>query len=227
MSTQDYLDFELNVEALDARKLRVTVANSPVGSVSVDTANPFTPDELTRVIGLLEGSVQATRSVLNQEIRAFGEKLFNTVFSWQGYAAYPASLERAGASGLRIRLGLAAPGPRATIPWELLRDPRTDYLALSRQTPVIRFPRVLTVRPLVEVRLPLRVLVVIASPGDQEKIDVEGEWRALQDATADLRNRGLLELERLADAQLATLQPKLREGIEYQIFHFICHAAFD
>src|SRR5258708_31426822 len=227
MSSQDYLAFELNVEALDGNKLRVTVANAPVGSVSVDAANPFTPDELTRVIGLLEGSVQATGSPLKEEIRGSGEKLFNAIFSGQVYAAYLASVERAGASGLRIRLGLEDAGPLATIPWELIRDPRTDYLALSRQTPIIRFPRVLTVRPLVEVRLPLRVLVVIASPGDQEKIDVEGEWRALQDATADLRNRGLLELERLDDAQLVTLQHKLREGIEYQIFHFICHAAFD
>src|SRR5258708_18168265 len=110
MSSQDYLAFELNVEALDGNKLRVTVANSPVGSVSVDAANPFTPDELTRVIGLLEGSVQATRSALNQEIRAFGEKLFNAIFSGQVYAAYLASVERAGASGFASGLASKIPG---------------------------------------------------------------------------------------------------------------------
>jgi hypothetical protein len=34
MATQDYLDFELNIETLPNDQLRVTLANSPVGSVS-------------------------------------------------------------------------------------------------------------------------------------------------------------------------------------------------
>src|SRR5271165_5126011 len=103
MSVQDYLDFELNVELLDGGRLRITVNASPVGSVQAQIANPFTDADITRVLGLLEGSIQATRSALNQEIRAFGEKLFTTIFSGQVYAAYLASLDRAGAGGLRIR----------------------------------------------------------------------------------------------------------------------------
>src|SRR5258708_33161083 len=140
MATQDYLDFELNVEALDNNRLRITVSNSPVGSVSVEVVNPFTLDEIARVIGLLEGSTQAPRAELNQSIRAFGEKLFNTVFSGQVYAAYLASQERAGDSGLRIRLGLEDAGPLQDFPWEFLRDPRNDYLVLLRQTAVVRLP---------------------------------------------------------------------------------------
>ena len=227
MANQDYVNFELNVEALDGNRLRVTVDDSPVGSVSVEVPNPVTPDEITNIIGLLEGSIQASRSDVAKAARAFGEKLFGGIFSGQVSAAYLASQERAGDAGLRIKLGLDDSGPLASLPWELLRDPRTDYLALSRQTPLVRFPRVLTTRPLVEVNLPLRVLVMISSPTDQEKLDVEGEWAALQEATADLRRRGLLELERLPDAQLVTLQRKLRDGTNYQAFHFIGHSAFD
>src|SRR5258708_6832009 len=227
MATQDYLDFELNVEALDNNRVRITVSNSPVGSVSVEVADPFTPEEIARVIGLLEGSIQSGRAELNQTIRAFGEKLFNTLFTGQVYAAYLASQERAGDAGLRIRLGLEDSGPLQDLPWEMLRDPRNDYLVLSRQTPVVRFPRVLTVRPLLALPLPLRVLVMISNPVDQDKINVEGEWTALQEATADLRSRGLLELERLPDAQLVTLQRKLRDGINYQVFHYIGHSAYD
>src|SRR5882724_10811867 len=101
MATQDYVNFELNVEALDANRIRVTVGDSPVGSVAVEVANPFTTDDISRVIGLLEGTVQSTRPALNTEIRAFGEKLFNTIFSGQIYAAYLASQDRVGAAGLR------------------------------------------------------------------------------------------------------------------------------
>ncbi len=226
MATQDYLNFELNIEAYD-NKLSVTVNDSPVGSVAVEVANPFTADEIARMIGILEDSIQVTRAEKNQQSRVFGEKLFNTIFSGQIYAAYLASQERAGADGLRIRLGLDNAGSLEDAPWELLRDPRADYLALSRQTPIIRYPRILTVRPLVEVTLPLRVLVMISSPSDQQRLDVEAEWRSLQEATADLRARGLLEMERLDDAQLLTLQRKLRSGTLYHVFHYIGHAAFD
>ncbi len=213
MAAEDYLDFELNVEALDGgkdgNKLRITVNNSPVGSVSVEAANPFTPDEIGSVIALLEGSTQATRSELAQMVRIFGEKLFGTIFSGQVYAAYLASLEK---GNLRIRLGLEDSGVLADIPWEVLRDPKADYLALSRQTPIVRYPRVLTVRPLVEVRLPLRVLVMIASPDDQEALDVDAEWRALEESTAELRNGGLLELDRVEDGQLVTKRQEFGAG---------------
>jgi hypothetical protein len=159
--------------------------------------------------------------------RTFGERLFSTIFAGQVYAAYVNSRTQAGEDGLRIKLGLDSAESLEDLPWELLRDPTGDYLALSRQTPILRYPRLLNTRPLVEVSLPLRVLVLISSPHDQEPLDVEGEWRALQEATADLRSRGLLELERVDDAQLTTLQRKLRAGVSYQVFHFIGHAAFD
>ena len=55
MANRDYLDFEMNVEALDGSRLRVTVTSSPVGSVSVETTNPFTSDDIVHIIGLLEG----------------------------------------------------------------------------------------------------------------------------------------------------------------------------
>src|SRR5207244_10415847 len=127
MANRDYLDFEMNVEALDSSRLRVTVTSSPVGSVSVETTNPFTTDDIAHIIGLLEGSVPSTRADLNKAVRDFGEKLFNTIFAGQIYAAYLSSIDRAGDAGLRIRLGLDDSGMLADAPWELLRDPRSDY----------------------------------------------------------------------------------------------------
>jgi hypothetical protein len=227
MATQDYLDFELNIETLPNDQLRVTLANSPVGSVSVEVPNPITPAEATRIIGILDGSTRAPRGEAARAARAFGEKLFSAVFSGQIYAAYLTSRSQAGERGLRVRLNLDKAESLYDLPWELLRDPSGDYLALSRQTPIIRYPRLINIRPVVEVSLPLRVLVLISSPKDQATLNVEAEWQSLQEATADLRQRGLLELERVDDAQLITLQRKLRSGVSYQVFHYIGHATFD
>ena len=227
MATQEYLDFELTVEALPNGQLRVTLANSPVGSVAVDVPNAITPAEAERIIGILDGRTRVPRGEAARAARAFGEKLFSLLFSGQIYAAYLTSRSQAGERGLRVRLNLDKAEALADLPWELLRDPSGDYLALSRQTPIIRYPRLITVRPIVEISLPLRVLVLISSPKDQAALNVEAEWQSLQEATADLRQRGLLELERVDDAQLITLQRKLRGGVSYQVFHYIGHATFD
>jgi CHAT domain/CARDB len=225
---QDYLDFELTIELLPSGKLRITVVNSPVGSVANEIANPFSAEDISRILAVLDGSSRTTRGEAARAARAFGEKLFGAVFSGQIYAAYLASLNQVGEkAGLRIKLGLENANELTDLPWELLRDPNGDYLVLSRKTPVLRYPRLLTVRPLVEVVLPLRVLVLISSPKDQDALDVEAEWRGLLEATNELRARGLLELERVDNAQLVTLQRKLRAGTNYQIFHYIGHAAFD
>jgi hypothetical protein len=227
MATQEYLDFELTIEALPNDQLRVTLANSPVGSATVDVPNPITPAEAERIIKILDGTRRVPRDEATRAARVFGEKLFSAVFSGQIYGAYLASRAQAAERGLRLRLNLDKAEALYDLPWELLHDPSSDYLALSRQTPIVRYPRVIDVRPVVEISLPLRVLVLISSPSDQAALDVEAEWRSLQEATADLRQRGLLELERVDDAQLIVLQRKLRSGVSYQIFHYIGHATFD
>ncbi|GAB4555656.1 MAG: hypothetical protein OHK0023_27130 [Anaerolineae bacterium] len=227
MAAQTYLDFELNIEALSPDQLRVTLANSPVGSSSVDVPTPVTEADIKQVIGVLDGSQRVTRSEAARTARAFGEKLFSGIFTGQIYAAYLASRAQAGNNGLRIRLNLDKAGELDRLPWELLRDPNNDYLALSRATPIIRYPRLINVRPPLEISLPLRVLVLISSPKDQEPLNVEAEWQSLLDATETLRKRGLLEIDRVDDAQLVNLQRKLREGTSYQVFHYIGHAAFD
>lgn len=227
MSDGDYLDFELRIETLGTDRLRVQVVTSPVGSVSVEVPNTLTAEETARILGILDGSAHVSRGEGARIARAFGEKLFALIFSGQVYAAYLASQSRAGETGLRIKLGLDDAKTLEELPWELLRDPNGDFLVLSRTTPVIRYPRLLTVRPLLDVSLPLRVLVMISSPNDLPQLDVEAEWRALQDSTADLRARGLLELHRIDDAHLNVLQRKLREGTAFQVFHFIGHAGYD
>jgi 8-oxo-dGTP pyrophosphatase MutT (NUDIX family) len=214
------VDFKLGIAAPDANTMRVTVADL----APMDVPRPFTDADLARVLGLLSGTLEASRGEINRVCRQFGEQLFNGVFTGTVATAYQNALTH---GEVRIRLNLDEAGDLADVPWELMRDPRTDYLALSRTVAIVRTPNTPILRPIIEISYPLRVLVVIANPGDQTPIDADEEWQALKQSTAALRARGLLHLERVADGRPATLQRKLREGVPYQIFHFMGHAAYD
>ena len=228
---QAYLDFELRIEDLGEGRYRATVVDMPLGEgpsqVSNDFRLPFAPDELARILDILGGRVRVSQAELLRTARAFGEALFDAVFAGPVYTVYFSSRDRARtAQGLRIKLALDDAGDLASLPWELLRDPAIDYLALSRTTPLVRHPRRLVIRPRPVFRPPLRILVMISSPADLPPVDAEAEWQNVLAATAQLRARGLLELERIEDASLRALQRTLRAR-DFHVFHYIGHSTFD
>ena len=67
---------------------------------------------------------------------------------------------------------------------------------------------------------------MISSPTDYVQLDVQREWATLNQALANLQETGLVTLEQLEEATLASLQRRLRLA-EYNIFHFIGHGGFD
>lgn len=223
MTVSEYADFELKIEASE-EGLQITVVQSPAGTGTAKIAHPFNQDEVLTIMNLLSNRSAVSRNEKLNTLREFGDTLFNAIFTETSLGQlYDNSLKRAAPRGLRIRLNLEAAGPYADLPWELMRDPRSDFLALYRQTPLVRYLPIQT-RPAIEIRLPLRVLVVIAGPRDLQPIDIEAEWRMLNESTAAVQARGLLHLERLESAQLIHLQRKLGEGTPYQVLHFIGHA---
>ncbi|MEP6872575.1 MAG: CHAT domain-containing protein [Anaerolineaceae bacterium] len=138
------------------------------------------------------------------------------------------SVEQASAqdAGLRIRLRLSETPELADLPWEYLYNaPLNRFLSLSTETPVVRYldlPE--RVQPLC-VELPIRVLVMVASPNDYPPLDVEVEWSKLKDALKDLEADGRVILERLPTATLQGLQRRLRRE-SCHVFHFIGHGGF-
>lgn len=228
-----YLNFVIELSALPApvpaqARYRISVS-SPIGEAAVDVDSPFSAADIERYLAVL-GREQpgTTRAQESQTAREFGDRIFNFLIrnNEDINAAYFASLERAGNNGLRIRLSLENAGELARLPWEYLRDPNREFLALSRSTPVVRYSQQLTLRRPLNITIPLRVLVMISTPKGLPELDVEGEWQRLNEATADLQRRGLLLLERLDSATLIDLQRKLRAG-EYHVFHFIGHSDFN
>lgn len=224
-----YVNFVLALTEQPDGKYQISVLESPVGETSVTVDNPFNAASIREAIELVTSDAgSASRFAQTRAARQLGQQLFNFLIRQNDdiNAAYFASLDRAGSDWLRIRLSLERAGLLAALPWELLADPQRDFLALSRTTPVVRYTRQLTTRAPVPVTLPLRVLVMISAPDNFPALDVEGEWNRLNEATASLQKRGILQLERLDDATLIALQRRLRAQ-DFHVFHYIGHSAFD
>lgn len=231
MAAFAYLDFDLLLERV-ASGYRARVLRSPAGETVGEFRLPLSNLELENFLlrmGRPRRRVRRLDTPETQAAKAVGGQIFDTVFSGAILSCFQSSLDEARRqeAGLRIKLRLTDAPDLAELPWEYLYNPALNrFLALSKETPVVRFletperPRALVVTP------PLKVLVMIASPSDYEQLDVAGEWARLCQALGDLEQRGVVALEVLKDATLPALQRQLRRGA-YHIFHFIGHGGFD
>ncbi|PYU60536.1 MAG: hypothetical protein DMG56_15725, partial [Acidobacteria bacterium] len=205
-----YDDFDLQIEPA-GEKFRVRLLNAPTGQATTEFVPPFTEIEVANFLSRI-GQVRRTmRRVDAPELQAakeFGGKLFGAIFSGEMIAQLRGSMEQASDKdhGLRIRLRLTDVPSLADLPWEFLYDANQNhFLTTSTETPVVRFldlPQ--RIAPL-RVALPLRVLVMIASPRNLKRLDTEGEWARLQESLGDLVSAGQLVIERLPAATLDAL----------------------
>jgi WD40 repeat protein len=237
VGVHSYRDFDVLLEPADGRgAYRARVVSSPVGGTSpVGFSVPFSPSELERF--LLRIGQPRRRGIRRRDppqtaaIKRFGGQLFEALFRGELRESLLRSLPdtRSQRVGLRIRLRLAEVPELASLPWEFLYDRRRNrFLCLSTSTPLVRYLEVSEPRRALAVSPPLRVLVMISSPGDDgyEPLDVEQEWSKLGEALADLVAGGRVVLERLEVADLSSLQRRLRRG-DWHVFHFIGHGGFD
>src|SRR6476646_10176676 len=185
MALRTYQNFDLLLDAANDGGFRARVTTSPLGqSSSAKFALPFGRTELEVLLRRLDSRDSGE---LRQASMDLGGPLFESVFSedimltWQRSQDYA----RDHGDGLRLRLRLTDAPSIAGLPWELLYDRRgNSFIAQAERTPVVRYlevpqpPRPLTVDGA------LRILVVISSPTDLPELDVEAEWRRVQDALA-------------------------------------------
>lgn len=231
MTEFTYLDFDLLLERT-ASGYRARVLRSPVGETTGEFQLSLSDLELENFLlrmGRPRRGVRRLEAPETLATKTIGGQIFNMIFSGGVLGNFQSSLDEARRqeAGLRIKLRLTDTPELADLPWEYLYNPALNrFLALFKETPIVRFletperPRALVIPP------PLKVLVMIASPSDAQPLDVRAECARLHSALGDLEQRGLVALEVLEDATLAALQRRLRQG-EYHIFHFIGHGAFD
>jgi CheY-like chemotaxis protein len=213
----EYLDFDILVTPQEIR-----VFNSPAGQAKATPAVSWVKIEeqiLFRPIG--QDGLELP------SVREFGMRLFRTIVSDDVKTVYDRSREYTlqDDKGLRIRIR-TDPGLLG-VPWEFLYDPTEgDFLALSRQTPIVRFiemPRG-TLRSL-RVEPPLRLLVVSATPIDLPPVEVETEKAIIQTALDGVQCRGDITIRFVDHAKPGDLFDVLRE--DYHILHFIGHGSYD
>ena len=209
------------------RVLRSAGGGEPTAVIRLDI------DDLAGRRPLLEASVLASavpaRRILpttEAALREVGERLFEATFDGDVGAAYRTSLAIATERGTGLQLALRLTAPElATLPWESLFDPHADVY-LCRKEPLVRRVSAPYSPPALELRPPLRILAMAASPRGLPALDVPAERERLEEALRPHLDQGLIELEWLDDASWAGVHAKLLEQ-EWHVLHFIGHGTYD
>ena len=177
---------------------------------------------------VLASSVQSRRIVpaAEEPLRMVGQQLFEALFTGHVYGAYRASLGAAQQQQKRLGVVLRIVEPElAALPWEALFDPETEEY-LCRSEPLIRHVDApYTAEPL-EVRPPLRILGLVASPRGLPILDVAAERQRLEQALAKPRAAGLVELAWAPDVSWEGIHEQMLSDT-WHILHFVGHGDYD
>jgi len=218
-----YEAFDLLIGSRAADGYPVTITRAPAGDAKgmcrLDPTNPDLQAALTR----LEAGA-ADEAILRQ----LGQQLFEALFSNEIASVYRGSLGqvRGEEVGLRVRLRFESPELGA-LPWEYVYDPEEErFLAISPETPVVRYvPMRSATRP-TAVTPPLRVLVVISNPSDVEPLDVAQEKGIIEAALRERVDQGLVKLQLLERGVVAEMTQAMRD-FKPHVFHFVGHGQFE
>ncbi len=224
-----YENFDLRIERRrNGNEYLASVLYSPGGEAENGFDAPFSKQELTTFLTLVnhpERSIGASNSPELEAVKNFGTRLFSAVFDKSVYTCFSNSL--ATSPRLRIRLRLKDVPELACLPWEYLYDPNDgSFLSHSSNTPIVRYMDMLKPIRALGVKPPLRILVMISSPTEEQRLDAAQEYEKLKDSVGSLERRGAVVLERLEKATLADLQTRLTKQ-DIHIFHFIGHGQYD
>ncbi|MGH3916044.1 MAG: CHAT domain-containing WD40 repeat protein [Pseudonocardiaceae bacterium] len=226
------LDFELEIGLEVAGSYPVT-ARAPGGEAVGTLRWSVTPAELDHQLAVIKDKVLVSSAVLRraptedeQPVRELGRRLFDALIADQVLALYVTSRQRARENGGVLRLVLRVRPPElARLPWEFLFDSdRQDYLGLTM--PLVRYLQVLAPRQPLRVPAPLRILGMVARPGDRHALDTRAEQQRLEAALVGLQRDGLVELGWVAGQTYTDLEDALDKG-PWHVFHFIGHGGYD
>ena len=226
-------DIELEIGAgarpgcYEVRVVRSAGGGEPSGRFIVDIAEILARRrELETAVLASSASVRQKVTSVEQPVREVGQRLFEALFNGPVYGAYRASLGAVQQGGERLRVVLRLTAPElAALPWEALFDPETQTY-LCRKEPLVRHVPAPFTQPPLEIRPPLRILGLVASPRGLPVLDVETEQQNLETALALPIADGLVELVWMHQASWEAIHSKLLGG-EWHVLHFIGHGDYD
>jgi hypothetical protein len=224
MAHGDYLEFELAIGHGDGHTVPLAVLSSPAGQAQETMRVPFSDRDLED----LHGALASPSAGQEESCRAFGRKLFDALFTGQVRLLYDESLHLAAQRGEALRLKLRIdPSELADLPWELLYDPRSsEHLYLSPGILAARHVHPPQSVDLPAITPPLRILGMVASPGDLPPVSVDREKQRLEAALSPLQARDLVQLTWLEGQAWHDLQQAIWSG-HWHAFHFVGPGGLD
>jgi formylglycine-generating enzyme required for sulfatase activity len=211
------------------------VIDAPVPDAAVDFHLGFSQQDLDSLNWLNRRSIDRFRDLLPVTTQSaplspqeFGARLYNDVFAGPIDESLVRSLDaaRAQGAGLRVRLRFAEDVPELLdLPWEYLYSTRwRRFVALSHDTPLMRYPSVGEPAKPLRVVPPLLIATLVANPKELPPLQVEEEWRRLALALSGMPDR--IRLERIQPPTLSSLRQYLRNHRVHAL-HFVGHGTFD
>jgi len=232
-----YLDFEISVQQEEGDEY-VVRARSGKGKAEIRFTNPFNEDKRKVIKSALTAAALRSVPVKRKpkmrgaaapevrEMKDFGALLFQEAVSGPVRDFYQKCQAQADREGAGMRLRLTLDQSVDDLPWEflVLND---DFMALNPRSPVVRYISGAASCSLVKVEYPLRLLIVIAKPSDEDPLDTDLEKDSITAALKPLTDQGVVHLtfiegnntwKKLMDALLPN---------RTHILHFIGHGTFD
>jgi formylglycine-generating enzyme required for sulfatase activity len=223
LTFQAYEAFDLLIGPKAADGYPVTITHAPAGDARVVCRlDPTNPDFQAALLRLKNEDTDEAF------LTHFGRYLFDGLFTDEIALVFRSSLGqvRGHGKGLRVRLRLEPP-ELAALPWEYLYDPQEDrFLAISPETPLVRYVPVHNATRPTAVTPPLRALVVISNPSDFPPLNVEQEKGIIEQALRERVNQGLVQLRVLERGVVAEISQAMRD-FRPHVFHFIGHGQFE
>jgi len=211
------------------RVIHAAAGGEPTGTLELDVEELLDRRILLEMTLLASGVRRRSRSApeAEQPVREMGRQLFQALFPpGPVYGLYRASLGVVQQRGERLRVVLRLTAPElAALPWEMLFDPETETY-LCRKEPLVRHVPAPFTGPPLEVRPPLRILGLVASPRGLPPLDVEAEKAHLAEALAEPIAGGLIEVAWVPEATWAGVHTRLLAG-DWHVLHFVGHGDYD
>ena len=224
MPIRTYHDFVLEAGGVsqDIHGFTVRVVSSPLGETEPEPR--VVPDGFRRRLGQLD-----RRKLLADDILEIGETLGELLLGDKAGDLLKRCLREAlkPEEGLRLRLQL--PPELAGFPWEYSYRQRgggekdvTGFLALDPRISFSRQEKLAAKASLDATPRARRMLVAMASPVDEDELDLAQERENLDKAFQNSSTN--IELDFLEDATIEGLSSELREQVD--ILHFAGHGIF-
>ena len=222
-NTLHYENFDLRIHDPVDGQYAVEVIGSPVGETKRPILTPF--EDLRDLNFRIEMASLGRSDIRLRNAKRLGNMLAQMLFPDRIWDMFYASLTKqiGRGEGLRIRLRID-PAELSRLPWEYCYREPFAYLALGRETPLVRYINQPLAVDSLAADAPLRLLVVIATPFDLAPLDVEAEKKRIAEALQGQEEQ--IRVQFLEHATVARVQHAL---IEYRphVLHFIGHGLVD